>query len=108
MSVSKFGKLAVWIAMIVVMTTGFAGAQGFYYKEIRKDDRIYVFNIADEADRFEKTGEMGAGITRPGVGPERRNRGRRQRARAAALLLQARHLRSGPRAGAAGAARRVA
>ena len=44
-------------------------AQGFYYKEIRKDDRIYVFNIAEEADRFEKSGEMGRGITRPGAGP---------------------------------------
>lgn len=47
-----------------------ADAQGFYYKEIRKDDRIYVFNIAEEADRFEKTGEMGRGLTRPGVGPK--------------------------------------
>jgi phosphate-selective porin OprO/OprP len=47
-----------------------ADAQGFYYKEIRKDDRIYVFNIAEEADRFEKTGEMGRGITRPGAGPK--------------------------------------
>ncbi|HVJ27152.1 MAG TPA: hypothetical protein VM493_06390, partial [Vicinamibacterales bacterium] len=46
-----------------------AGAQGFYYKEIVKDGRIYVFNIAQNAERFEKTGEMGVGITRPGVGP---------------------------------------
>ena len=44
-------------------------AQGMYYKEIRKDDRIYVFNIAEEADRFEKTGEMGRALTRPGAGP---------------------------------------
>ena len=43
--------------------------QGFYYKEIRKDDRIYVFNVAANAERFEKTGEMGVGITRPGTGP---------------------------------------
>ena len=46
-----------------------AHAQGFYYKEIRKDERIYVFNIAEEADRFEKSGEMGRGLTRPGAGP---------------------------------------
>lgn len=46
-----------------------ATAQGFYYKEIVKDGRIYVFNIAQNAERFEKTGEMGVGITRPGVGP---------------------------------------
>ncbi len=46
-----------------------AAAQGFYYKEIVKDGRIYVFNVAQNAERFEKTGEMGIGITRPGVGP---------------------------------------
>jgi phosphate-selective porin OprO and OprP len=46
-----------------------AEAQGFYYKEIRKDERIYVFNNAEEAARFEASGEMGRGITRPGTGP---------------------------------------
>ena len=55
------------LAVVAGARTGYA--QGFYYKEIRKDDRIYVFNLADEADRFEKTGEMGRGLTRPGVGP---------------------------------------
>jgi len=44
-------------------------AQGFYYKEIRKDERIYVFNNAANAERFEKSGEVGTGITRPGAGP---------------------------------------
>lgn len=46
-----------------------AAAQGMYYKEIRKDGRIYVFNNAKQADAFEKSGEMGVGITRPAVGP---------------------------------------
>ena len=46
-----------------------AMAQGLYYKEITRDGRIYVFNVAANADRFEKSGEMGVGITRPGVGP---------------------------------------
>ena len=46
-----------------------AFGQGFYYKEIKKDDRIYVFNVAANAERFEKSGEMGVGITKPGVGP---------------------------------------
>jgi phosphate-selective porin OprO/OprP len=55
--------------VFVFFTSQFASAQGFYYKEIRKDDRIYVFNNAEEADRFEKSGEMGRAITRPGVGP---------------------------------------
>jgi hypothetical protein len=44
-------------------------AQGLYYKEIKKDDRVYIFNIAANAERFEKSGEMGVGITKPGVGP---------------------------------------
>jgi phosphate-selective porin len=46
-----------------------SSAQGFYYKEIQKDGRIYVFNDAKKADMFEKSGEMGTGLTRPGVGP---------------------------------------
>jgi phosphate-selective porin OprO/OprP len=45
-------------------------AQGFYLREIEKDGRIYVFNIQANAERFEKTGEMGVGITKPGVGPK--------------------------------------
>ena len=56
-----------WVVMVAVAVPAFA--QGFYYKEIRKDDRIYVFNVAANADRFEKTGEMGIGITKPGAGP---------------------------------------
>ena len=44
--------------------------QGFYYKEIHKDGRIYVFNNAVNAERFEPSGEMaGASITRLGGGP---------------------------------------
>jgi phosphate-selective porin OprO and OprP len=58
------------VALVVVMAGAAANAQGLYYKEIRKDDRIYVFNSAEEADRFEKSGEMGRGITRPGAGPK--------------------------------------
>ncbi len=46
-----------------------ASAQGMYYKEIKKDGRIYVFNKAKQAEAFEQSGEMGVGITRPGVGP---------------------------------------
>jgi phosphate-selective porin OprO/OprP len=58
-------------ALCTVLTLVFTApalAQGFYLKEIEKDGRIYVFNIAANAERFEKTGEMGIGITRPGVG----------------------------------------
>jgi hypothetical protein len=42
---------------------------GFYYKEIRRDDRIYVFNNPAEAERFEASGEIGRALTRPGAGP---------------------------------------
>ncbi len=64
------GRL-IWFAalVMVVVATPLAQAQGFYYKEILKDGRIYVFNIAKEADRFEKSGEIGRAITRPGAGP---------------------------------------
>lgn len=47
-----------------------AGADGLYLKEIEKDGRIYVFNDAKRAEAFEKTGEMGVGITRVSVGPK--------------------------------------
>jgi hypothetical protein len=56
-------------AALVILGTSAAVAQGLYYKEIVKDGRIYVFNIAANAERFEKSGEMGIGITKPGVGP---------------------------------------
>ena len=56
-------------AALILFMSASALAQGLYYKEIRKDDRIYVFNIAVNAERFEKSGEMGVGITKPGTGP---------------------------------------
>jgi phosphate-selective porin OprO and OprP len=70
----EMASRSVWLSGIAVVlliaSVPQANAQGFYYKEIRKDDRIYVFNVADEANRFEKSGEMGKGaLTRPGVGP---------------------------------------
>jgi phosphate-selective porin OprO/OprP len=59
------------LAVLALVCAGFtqARAQGLYYKEIRKDDRIYVFNSAEEAERFEKTGELGRAITKLGAGP---------------------------------------
>lgn len=46
-----------------------AAAQGLYYKEVLKEGRYYVFNDAGQADAWEKSGEMGRAITRPGAGP---------------------------------------
>jgi len=44
-------------------------AQGIYYREIEKDGRIYVFSTGSRAEAFEKSGEIGPAITRPGAGP---------------------------------------
>ena len=63
-------RMALVGALIALLTATSALAQGFYYKEIEKDGRIYVFNNAANAERFEKTGEMGVGITKPGAGPK--------------------------------------
>ena len=68
-TVSRWRWWALVALVAVVLGAPSAEAQGFYYKEIRKDERIYVFNNAEEADRFEKSGEMGRGLTRPGAGP---------------------------------------
>jgi len=46
-----------------------SSAQGMYYKEFNKDGRFYVFNNAKKAEAFEASGEVGTGLTRPGVGP---------------------------------------
>ncbi|MBP1635808.1 MAG: hypothetical protein H6Q10_2382, partial [Acidobacteria bacterium] len=47
---AAFGILAA--AALLAAGGAIASAQGLYYKEIRKDDRIYVFNVAANADRF--------------------------------------------------------
>jgi hypothetical protein len=64
-----FGRSAAALVLLLAGVTS-AWSQGFYYREIRRDDRIYVFNVAANADRFEKSGEIaGGGITRAGAGP---------------------------------------
>src|SRR5262245_1005627 len=72
MSLNQFARrvLRGVLAGIIAATVAVpAFAQGLYYKEITKDGRIYVFNTAANAERFEKTGEMGIGVTKPGAGP---------------------------------------
>ncbi|MEO8501833.1 MAG: porin [Vicinamibacteria bacterium] len=44
-------------------------AQGFFYKEVPKDGRIYVFNLGAEYERWAQTGETGRAITRLNYGP---------------------------------------
>jgi phosphate-selective porin OprO and OprP len=72
MSFSLFARRALGstvVGLLALLIAAPASAQGLYYKEIAKDGRIFVFNVAANAERFEKTGEMGIGITKPGVGP---------------------------------------
>jgi len=61
--------LALLVVAVVVLAASPLVAQGLYYKEIARDGRIYVFNDAAGAARFEKSGEMGKSITRVGAGP---------------------------------------
>jgi phosphate-selective porin OprO/OprP len=64
----RIASFAVASVMLVAGALG-ARAQGLYYKEIKKDERIYVFNDAKRAAAFEASGEVGTGLTRIGVGP---------------------------------------
>lgn len=63
---------ARWVlTLMLVLACGVSSAlaQGMYYKEIKKDDRIYVFNIAANAEKFEQTGQIGNNITMTAAGP---------------------------------------
>ena len=64
----RIASLVAAIALLLACAAG-AQAQGMYYKEFKKDGRIYVFNDAKRAAAFEASGEVGVGLTRIGVGP---------------------------------------
>jgi hypothetical protein len=66
---ARGGLRVVHTLLLGFVLAASVGADGLFYKEIRKDDRIYVFNDAKRAEAFEQSGEMGTGITRVGVGP---------------------------------------
>src|SRR5688572_29895690 len=59
---------AVVAAVIAIASMSFA--QGFFYQEVTRDGRIYVFNLMKDYESFKKTGEMGKSITRVGMGPD--------------------------------------
>lgn len=65
----RAGLVGLLVAAAIALCAGQLFAQGMYYKEIARDGRIYVFNDAAEAARFEQSGEMGKSVTRPGAGP---------------------------------------
>lgn len=69
-NLSRLATSVLCACALVFAVASSVSGQGLYYKEIAKDGRIYVFNNAANAERFEKTGEMGVGITKPGVGPK--------------------------------------
>ncbi|MFB3855099.1 MAG: porin [Vicinamibacterales bacterium] len=66
---TRSSAFAALLVPAILASSVVSSAQGLYYKEIRKDGRIYVFNIAANAERFERSGEAGVGVTRTGAGP---------------------------------------
>ena len=63
--------LAAVVALVVIATAAVSTAQvqGLYYREVKKNGTIYVFNTDERYKQFEKTGEMGQNITLVGHGP---------------------------------------
>ncbi len=61
-------KLVTALLCVVALSTSVL-AQGFFYKEVAKDGRIYVFNLGPEYERWAATGETGRAITRLNYGP---------------------------------------
>lgn len=61
--------LGLFVALCLAIATPPARAQGAFYREARKDDRIYVFNQMRVWEEWQTTGEMGKSITRIGAGP---------------------------------------
>jgi len=75
---ARRGVLALAVVLLALVAAENAQAQvpytantiqSLYYREFKRDGRYYVFNNADNADRFEQSGETGVGITRLGIGP---------------------------------------
>ena len=46
------------------------GSPPMFYRELRKDGRLYVFANAASLEEWEGSGELGRGLIRPGYGPE--------------------------------------
>jgi hypothetical protein len=67
--ITRTALVSALTSLMAILTHVPALAQGMYLKEIERDGRIYVFNIAERAERFESTGEMPDAITMTGVGP---------------------------------------
>ncbi len=59
----------VTLAAFLFAVGALAQGTGLYYREVRKDGRIYVFNTTERFRAFEASGEASAAITLPGRGP---------------------------------------
>ncbi len=59
----------LWAVVVWALVSNVTLAQGFFYKEVVKDGRVYVFNLGPEYERWEATGETGRAITRLNYGP---------------------------------------
>jgi phosphate-selective porin OprO/OprP len=68
MTSNSLRRALVALALILAVP-GAARAQGSFYREVAKDGRIYVFNNMAQFADWEKSGEMGVGITLLGYGP---------------------------------------
>jgi hypothetical protein len=65
------GLMRGWVAglLVALAMAGSARAQGLFYAEEKKDNRIYVFNVKANWERFKASGETGTGLTRLNAGP---------------------------------------
>ena len=61
--------LGLFIALCLTAAVSQVRAQGAFYREARKDDRIYVFNLMKVWEEWQATGEIAKSITRIGAGP---------------------------------------
>ena len=99
MSLKALCRAVLAVAALFAIGAGAVQAQVAYtantvtsvfYREFKKDGRFFVFNNRPAAAAFEQSGETGVGITRIGIGPQRRERLRRQRDGARAVPVQVR------------------
>lgn len=60
--------LGLFVALCLMAGTLPVRAQGAFYREARKDDRIYVFNLMKVWEEWQATGEIAKSITRVGAG----------------------------------------
>jgi hypothetical protein len=63
------GLLTVSALVLGLAVAASSWAQGMFYREVEKNDRIYVFALMKEFESFDKSGEMGKSVTRLGYGP---------------------------------------